>query len=76
MVFHPFYRSAKFAQRTSENEKALHYYKKAIDLYLGQETSADKRRTIGLLYYEMGTVYLSCQDYIKSRQFLEKSYEY
>lgn len=76
MVFHPFYRSAKFAQRKSENEKALHYYKKAIDLYLGQETSADKRRTIGLLYYEMGTVYLSCQNYKKSRQFLEKSYEY
>lgn len=76
MVFHPFYRTAKFAQRKSENEKALHYYKKAMDLYGGKETSVDKRETIGLLYYETGTVYLSCQNYNQSRQFLEKSYAY
>lgn len=76
MVFHPYYRTAKFAQRKSENEKSLYYYKKAMDLYSGQETTAEKRENIGQFYYEMGTVCLSCRDYKKSRQFIEKSCEY
>lgn len=76
IVFHPYYRTAKFAGRRSENEKSLYYYKKAMDFYSGQETSEDKRKNIGQLYYEMATVCLSCKDYKKSRQFIERSCEY
>lgn len=76
IVFHPYYRTAKFAQRKSENEKSLHYYKEAMNFYFGQEETAEKRENIGHLYYEMGTVFLSCKNYKKSREFIEKSCQY
>lgn len=64
------------SQRKSEHKKALHYYQKAAGCYIGQEISKDRKETLGLLCYEMSTVYLSCQDYSKSREFLEQSYAY
>ncbi len=76
MAFHPYYRTAKFAQRKSENEKSLHYYNKALEVYLEQDETDDKKETIGQIYYEMGTVCLSCGALKKSREFLERSCEY
>lgn len=73
--FHPYYRTAKFAQRKSENIKALNYYKKALGLYSENETETLKLENMGQIYYDMGTVCLSCKDYENSRIFLEKSYK-
>lgn len=71
--FHPYYRTAKFAQRKSENAKALEYYKKAYELYSDDETDAVKLQNLGQLCFDLGSVYLSVKDYVKSREFLEKS---
>jgi tetratricopeptide (TPR) repeat protein len=73
IAFHPYYRTAKFAQRKSENTKALDYYNKAYKLYSDNETDAVKLGNMGQICYDMGTVYLSCQNYEKSRELLEKS---
>jgi tetratricopeptide (TPR) repeat protein len=74
--FHPYYRTAKFAQRKSENIKALNYYNKAFELYCDDETDAVKLQNMGQICYDIGTVYLSCQDYDKSHQFLDMSCKY
>ncbi len=74
--FHPYYRTAKFAQRKSENTKALNYYNKAFELYCDDETNAVKLQNMGQICYDIGTVYLSCQDYVKSHQFLDMSCKY
>lgn len=76
IAFHPYYRTAKFAQRKSENAKALEYYKKAYELYSDDETDAVKLENLGQLCYDLGSVYLSVKDYKKSREFLEKSYRF
>ena len=76
IAFHPYYRTAKFAQRKSENAKALEYYKKAYKLYSDDETDAVKLENLGQLCYDLGSVYLSVKDYKKSREFLEKSYRF
>ncbi len=73
---HPYYRTAKFAQRKSENEKALIYYGKALALYSENESDTVKTENMAQICYDMGTVYLSCQQYEKSREFLEKSYKF
>lgn len=76
IAFHPYYRTAKFAQRKSENKKALNYYNKALELYSEKETDAVNLENMGQIFYDMGTIFLSCKDYIKSREFLDKSYKY
>ncbi len=73
IAFHPYYRTAKFAQRKSENKKALIYYNKALELYPENETDTVKLENMGQIYYDIGTICLSCHDYEKSREFLEKS---
>lgn len=74
--FHPYYRTAKFAQRRSENTKALNYYSKALELYSGDETDAVKLVSLGQICFDMATVYLSCKEYEKSREFLTRSYRF
>lgn len=71
--FHPYYRTAKFAQRKSENTKALNYYSKALELYSGDETDAVKLVNLGQICFDMATVWLSCKEFEKSREFLERS---
>lgn len=76
IAFHPYYRTAKFAQRKSENAKALSYYKKALQLYSENETDSVKLQNIGQIYFDMCTVFFSCADFERSREFLEKSCKY
>lgn len=73
IAFHPYYRTAKFAQRKSENKKALNYYNKALELYPENETDKVKLENMAQIYYDMATIYLSCQEYEKSWKFVEKS---
>lgn len=76
IAFHPYYRTAKFAQRKSENAKAIEYYKKAYKFYSVDETDAVKLQNLGQLCCDLGTVYFSVMDYAKSREFLEKSFKF
>lgn len=76
VAFHPYYRTAKLAQRKSENEKALKYYNKALGLYSGNETNTGKKENMGQIYYDMGTVCLSCHDNAKAWENIEKSIKY
>ena len=76
IAFHPYYRTAKFAQRKSENAKAISYYKKALELYSENETDSVKLQNIGQIYFDMCTVFFACADFEKSREFLEKSYNF
>ncbi len=73
IAFHPYYRTAKFAQRKSENTKALNYYNKALELYSEKETETAKLENMGQIYYDIATICLSCKDYEKSWEFIEKS---
>lgn len=73
IAFHPYYRTAKFAQRKAENEKALNYYNKALGFYCESETDSLRLENMGQIYYDMGTVCLSSKNYKESRCFLEKS---
>lgn len=52
-AFHPYYRTAKFAQRKSENEKALYYYNKALELYLDKYTNINGDTVEISLYKEV-----------------------
>ena len=45
-------------------------------LYCDDETDAVKLQNMGQICYDIGTVYLSCQDYVKSHQFLDMSCKY
>lgn len=76
IAFHPYYRTAKLAQRKSENDKALCYYNKALGLYNGNETDNIKVENMSQIYCDMATVCLSCGDYRKSWECIEKSCEY
>lgn len=76
IAFHPFYRTAKFAQRKAENEKALRYYHKALSLFSENESDPEKLTNMGQICVDLGTVYFSCQKYEKARVFLEKSEQY
>lgn len=73
IAFHPYYRTAKFAQRKSENIKALNYYNKALEIYSENEADSVKLENMGQIYYDMATIYLSCNDFEKSWEFIEKS---
>lgn len=73
VAFHPYYRTAKIAQRKAENAKALSYYNKALELFSENEADTAGLENMGQIYYDMATIYLSCQDYDKSWEFIEKS---
>ena len=73
IYFHPYYRTAKFAQRKSQNAKALSYYIKALELYSQKELDSEKLENMGQIYYDMATICLSCHDYEKSWDLIEKS---
>lgn len=75
IAFHPYYRTAKFAQRKSENTKALKYYNKALELYSEKENDSLEKDNMGQIYYDIATIYLSCNDYEKSWKYIEKSKE-
>jgi len=76
LSFHPFYRTAKFAQREAECKKALFYYQKALSFYSADST--DRRITSALshIVYDMATVFLYTHHYDECREFLALSNQY
>lgn len=75
-AFHPYYRTAKFAQRESECEKAINYYRKAIQFYSDNEINSEKQKILSQLYFEIATVYTYKHEYEKGSLFIGRSFDY
>ena len=74
--FHPYYRTAKTAQRYSECSKAIHYYTKALDFYSGLELGEHDRKVVSFILYDLATVHLYMHEYDAARRLLKLSCEY
>ena len=76
LTMHPYYRTAKFAQRDSECSKAVFYYRKALSLYEGVEPDKRIAASIGQILYDVATVKLFMHEYDECERFLELSTQY
>ena len=77
LQFHPYYRTAKFAQRDSECSKAIFYYQKALLFYDGvTDLNAEKRSVISHTIYDIATLYLYMHKYDECEKFLALSKTY
>ena len=74
IAFHPYYRTAKFAQRESKCEKAIKYYKKAMQFYSESEQESEKKKILSQLNYEIATVYTYIHEYEKGSFFIQRSF--
>ncbi len=75
-AFHPYYRTAKFAQRDSECSKAVHYYRKALAFYDGIVPDPKAAQNAGQIIYDVATVYLYMHKYDECERFLAWSKTY
>lgn len=75
-AFHPYYRTAKFAQRDSECSKAVHYYRKALAFYDGIVPDPMAAQNAGQIIYDVATVYLYMHKYEECERFLQWSKTY
>lgn len=75
IAFHPYYRTAKFAQRESKCEKAIKYYKKAMQFYSESEQESEKKKILSQLNYEIATVYMYMHEYEKGSFFIQCSFD-
>jgi len=75
-AFHPYYRTAKFAQRDSECSKAIHYYRKALAFYDGIVPDPKAAQNAGQIIYDVATVYLYMHRYDECERFLQWSKTY
>ncbi len=75
IAFHPYYRTAKFAQRDSECKKAIKYYQKATAFYDDKEKNEEILKILGQLYYEIATVYTYMHEYEKGSLFMGHSFK-
>ena len=74
--FHPYYRTAKFAQRDSECSKALYYYKKALSMYEGYPLTANVKSSSSKIIYDIATISLYMHNYNECERFLALSERY
>ena len=76
IAFHPYYRTAKFAQRDSECSKSLFYYKKALEFYDGTVPNSDEKPTVSQIIYDIATICLYMHRYEECEHFLQLSKKY
>lgn len=77
LAFHPYYRTAKFAQRDSECTKAIFYYQKALSFYDGvTDLNSKNRSIIAQIIYDVATLYLYMHKYDECEKFLALSKSY
>ena len=76
LSLHPYYRTAKFAQRDSECSKSMHYYRKALDFYRDVDLDAHTASVASHIVYDIATLCLYMHDYGQCEHFLEFSYKY
>lgn len=73
---HPYYRTAKFAQRASECTKAIHYYQKSLQFFDGITPNPAQASTISQILFDIANVYLYEHKYDECERFLELSKQY
>ncbi len=76
LSFHPYYRTAKFAQRASEYHKAVFYYRKALAFYHDGDTAAKAKPVISQIIYDIATCFLTLHRYDDCERFLALSEKY
>lgn len=76
LPFHPYYRTAKFAQRASECSKSVFYYQKALSIYDGTIPNEKTKASASQIIYDIATVYLYMHEYDACEKFLALSKEY
>jgi len=76
IALHPYYRTAKFAQRDSECTKAVFYYRKALTFYDGTVPDAKTKAVISHIIYDIATIYLYMHEYDECKRFLDLSEKY
>lgn len=76
LLLHPYYRTAKFAQRNSECGKAILYYQNALSFYEGLTADEEIGASISYILYDIATVCLFMHDYSACERFLKASEEY
>ncbi len=75
MPFHPYYRTAKLAQRDSECSKAVYYYRKALEIYDGRYLDKIKSSASQIIY-DIATVCLYMHEYEECEKYLNLSEKY
>ena len=76
IMFHPYYRAAKNAQRAAECTKSERYYKKALSFYDGLELDEDVKASVSQILYELATLNLYMHSYDNSDNLLKLSEQY
>jgi len=76
LAFHPYYRTAKFAQRDSECSKSMYYYEKALEFYYGKPLDERGSSNASHIIYDIATLCLYRHDYEECDRFLKLSYQY
>lgn len=76
LAFHPYYRTAKFAQRASECSKSMYYYRKALEFYEGVHPDAHVASIASHILYDIATLCLYMHEYGECERLLHASYQY
>ena len=77
LSFHPYYRTAKLAQRDSECSKAIFYYKKALLFYdRVTDLNTKTKYVISQILYDTATLYLYMHKYDECEKLLALSNAY
>ena len=76
LAFHPYYRTAKFAQRDSECSKSMYYYRKALEFYDGANPDPYVAAIVSHIIYDVATLCLYMHEYDECERFLNASYQY
>lgn len=71
LAFHPYYRTAKFAQKDMEFAKSVAFYRKALAFYDSKDIA--ENAAVGQIWYELATVYLTVHRYDACEQCLALS---
>lgn len=75
-LFHPYYRTAKLAQRSSECSKAVYYYRKALEFFEGTTPTGNGAAVVSHVMYDLATVFLYMHEYQQCERFIDISCQY
>lgn len=74
--FHPYYRTAKLAQKSSECSKAIYYYKKALEFFESKSPRGNDAVVVGQIMYDLATVFLYMHEYEQCERFIDIACQY
>ncbi len=73
---HPYYYTAKMAQREMTFGKAVYYYQKALEFYDGQSPTGQAAETVSYIMYDLATIFVTTHRYDDCERFLKLSKSY